>query len=192
MITYYPAMSPARPPGCPPRSAARPILEAAVDEFAERGLHGTSTEEIARRAGHLAAVRLPPLRHEEGALHRVRRAAASARRSSCSRGRPRASAARRRSRRWARPTCELLHDRTRLLAQMQAYAAVRRRRDPRGRARGYGDLFAYVERVSGIADGRARAVLRQGDAAQRDGRRWTSDSRRAVGRAACVEGCKDR
>ena len=27
------------------------ILEAALDEFAERGLHGASTEEIARRAG---------------------------------------------------------------------------------------------------------------------------------------------
>jgi hypothetical protein len=45
---------------------------------------------------------------------------------------------------------QLLPDRTRLLGQMQAYAACE---DPgiRGAVRaGYGDLVAYVERVSGL------------------------------------------
>ena len=37
--------------------------------FGATGLHGTSTETIARDVGRLAAVPLPPLRHEEGALH---------------------------------------------------------------------------------------------------------------------------
>jgi hypothetical protein len=45
---------------------------------------------------------------------------------------------------------QLLPDRTRLLGQMQAYAACE---DPDIRAvvrAGYGDLFSYVDRVSGL------------------------------------------
>ena len=51
----------------------------------------------------------------------------------------------------------LLTDRTRLRAQMQAYAACD---DPEIREavrQGYGDLVAYVERVSGLPTRRSRA-----------------------------------
>ena len=47
-----------------------------MKEFAYGGLHGTSTEKIAARAG-ISQPPLPPFRHEEGALHRELRSAAS-------------------------------------------------------------------------------------------------------------------
>ena len=50
------------------------ILDAALIEFAERGLHGTSTERIAKRAGISQPYVFQALRHEEGTVHRERRA----------------------------------------------------------------------------------------------------------------------
>ena len=47
------------------------VLEAAAREFARKGLHGASTDAIAQARRHLAAVPLPALRHEEGALPRT-------------------------------------------------------------------------------------------------------------------------
>ena len=125
------------------------ILEAAVAVFAEAGLHGASTEEIARRAGisqpyffrlfgtkqelYKAVVarcfrrtlelfqRVAEGRRGEEALHAIGEAYGAL----------------------------LDSDRTYLRLQMQAYAACD---DPEicevVRA-GYGDLVAYVERVSG-------------------------------------------
>ena len=55
---------------------------------------------------------------------------------------------------------QLLADRTRLRAQMQAYAACD---DPEIREvvrDGFGDIVAYVERVSGPAAGGGHALLR--------------------------------
>ena len=63
---------------------------------------------------------------------------------------------------------QLLVDRSRLGPQMQAYAACD---DPDIREvvrNGYGDIVAYVERVSGLPRGRD-AVLRDRDAHQRHG-----------------------
>jgi AcrR family transcriptional regulator len=126
------------------------VLDAALVEFAEHGLAGASTEAIAARAGisqpyvfrlfgtkkelFKAAVArcfretlelfqrsAEGLRGEE-ALHAIGRAYMQ----------------------------ELLPDRTRLRAQLQAYAACE---DPELCAvvrDGYGDLVAYVERVSGL------------------------------------------
>jgi AcrR family transcriptional regulator len=126
------------------------ILDAAIAEFAEKGLHGASTEEIARLAGisqpyvfrlfgtkkelYLAVVarcfrqtleifqRVAEGKRGEEALHAIGAAYG-----------------------------ELLEsDRLYLRAQMQAYAACE---DPeicavvRG---GFGDLVSYVERVSGV------------------------------------------
>src|SRR5439155_1321152 len=127
------------------------VLDAAIAEFAERGLHGASTEEIARLAGisqpyvfrlfgtkkelYLAVVtrcfretlelfqRAAEGKRGEEALHAIGQAYMG----------------------------QLATDRTRLRAQMQAYAAAD---DPEIRAvvrAGYGDLVAYVRRV-GEAD----------------------------------------
>ena len=128
------------------------VLEAALVEFAEHGLEGTSTEDIARRAG----ISQPYLFRLFGTKKELFKATTA---------------------RCLRETLELfqraaegkrgeeaLHaigeayqdmlrtDRTHLRAQMQAYAAAD---DPEIRAvvrAGYGDLVAYVQRVSG-ADG---------------------------------------
>ncbi len=127
------------------------ILDAAMAEFAHHGLDGASTEAIARSAGisqpyvfrlfgtkkelYMASVarclretleafqRAAEGKRGEEALHAIGTAYVE----------------------------ELLSDRTRLQAQMQAYAACD---DPDVcevvRA-GYGDLVAYVERVAGVA-----------------------------------------
>src|SRR5712691_9754484 len=126
------------------------ILDAAIAEFAERGLHGASTEEIARLAGisqpyvfrlfgtkkelYLAVV----ARCFRQTLELMQRAAEGKRGHEALKAIGAAYG-------------ELLSsDRHYLRAQMQAYAASE---DPdvaavaRG---GYGDLVAYAERVSGL------------------------------------------
>src|SRR5690348_1126470 len=128
------------------------ILDAALGVFAEHGLHGASTEEIAKRAGisqpyvfrlfgtkkelYLAVV----TRCFRQTLELFQRAAEG------KRGEEALQAIGEAYREMLRT------DRTHLRAQMQAYAAAE---DPEIRAvvrAGYGDLVAYVRRVSG-ADG---------------------------------------
>ena len=128
------------------------MLDAALAEFAARGLHGASTDEIARRAGisqpyvfrlfgtkkdlFIAVV----TRCFRQTLELFQRAAEGKRGEEALRAMGRAYSE------------TLLPDPDRLRAQMQAYAACD---DPDIRAvvrNGYGDLHAYVERVSGLAD----------------------------------------
>jgi AcrR family transcriptional regulator len=125
------------------------VLDAALVEFAERGFDGASTEDIARRAG----ISQPYLFRLFGTKKELFKASVT---------------------RCFRETLELFQrsaegtrgeealraighayqeqlesDRMRLRAQMQAYAACD---DPEIRAvvrAGYGDLVAYVRRVSG-------------------------------------------
>ena len=165
------------------------ILDAALEVFAQRGLHGASTEEIAKKAGisqpyvfrlfgtkkelYIALVarcfrqtlelmqRAAEGKRGEDALHAIGEAYG-----------------------------ELLEtDRVYLRAQMHAYAACE---DPEIAAvcrNGYGDLVTYVERVSGapapviaefFAGGMLLNVLASMDAPAEDwGRRL-------------VEGCKDK
>src|SRR4051794_10292643 len=126
------------------------ILDAAVGVFADHGLHGASTEEIARRAGisqpyvfrlfgtkkelYLAVV----ARCFRQTLDLMQRAAEGKRGEEALQAIGRAYGE------------QLATDRVYLRAQMQAYAASE---DPavgtvvRG---GFGDLVAYVERVSGL------------------------------------------
>jgi AcrR family transcriptional regulator len=126
------------------------ILDAAVGVFADHGLHGASTEEIARRAGisqpyvfrlfgtkkelYLAVV----ARCFRQTLDLMQRAAEGKRGEEALRAIGQAYGE------------QLASDRLYLRAQMQAYAASE---DPavgavvRG---GFGDLVAYVERVSGL------------------------------------------
>jgi AcrR family transcriptional regulator len=126
------------------------ILDAALQEFAKLGLHGASTEEIARRAGisqpyvfrlfgtkkalfTAVVVRCFRETHELFA-----RAAEGKRGEEALEAMGKAYVER------------LKQDRTQLLAQMQAYAACDDPEICEVVRNGYGDLVAYVERVSGL------------------------------------------
>jgi len=125
------------------------VLDAAMIEFAEGGLAGTSTEDIARRAG----ISQPYLFRLFGTKKELFKAS-SAR---CLRetlemfqraaeGKRGAGALRAIGKAYVE---QLEADKTRLRGQMQAYAACD---DPEIRdvvRAGYGDLVAYVRRVSG-------------------------------------------
>ncbi len=125
------------------------ILEAALAEFAERGLHGASTEEIAKRAG----ISQPYVFRLFGSKKDLFKATVARclretlalfqRAAEGKRGLEALEA-------MGDAYEKLLVDRTRLRAQMQAYAACD---DPDIREvvrNGYGDIVAYVERVSGL------------------------------------------
>lgn len=136
-----------------PRSTAaerrNEILDAAIAEFAERGLAAASTEEIAKKAGisQPYVFRLFGTKKElfmatvarclRETLETFQRAAEGMRGEEALHAMGEAYG-------------ELLTDQTRLRAQMQAYAACG---DPEicevVRA-GYGDIVTYVERVSGL------------------------------------------
>ena len=123
------------------------ILEAALIEFAERGLHGASTDEIAKRAG----ISQPYVFRLFGSKKDLFKATVARclretlelfqRAAEGKRGEEALDA-------MGEAYEKLLVDRTRLRAQMQAYAACD---DPDIREvvrNGYGDIVAYVERVS--------------------------------------------
>ena len=124
------------------------ILRVAQEEFAARGLHGTSTEDIARRAG----ISQPYVFRLFGTKKELFLAAIDRCMGETLATFQRAAEGRRGEealRAIGAAYVELLGDRTRLLAQMQAYAACD---DPDVCAvvrRGYGELVQYVERVSG-------------------------------------------
>jgi AcrR family transcriptional regulator len=124
------------------------ILVAATEEFALRGIDGTSTEDIARRAG----ISQPYLFRLFGTKKQLFIATVER----CLRDTREAFEAAGGDRRGpealeaiGQAYLGLLADRTRLLIQMQAYAACD---DDDVRAvvrKGYGDLVEYVERASG-------------------------------------------
>jgi AcrR family transcriptional regulator len=131
------------------------ILDAALQEFARRGLHGASTEDIARRAGisqpyvfrlfgTKKALFIAVVNRCFRQTHELFSRAAEGKRGTEALEAMGAAYVER-----------LGTDRTQLLAQMQAYAACD---DPEIRQvvrNGYGDLFAYVERVAGDVPARA-------------------------------------
>ena len=125
------------------------ILDAAIDEFAERGLHGASTDEIAKRAG----ISQPYVFRLFGSKKDLFKAATARCLRETLETFQRAAEGKRGEealRAMGDAYHELLVDRTRLRSQMQAYAACD---DPDIREvvrNGYGDIVAYVERVSGL------------------------------------------
>ncbi len=126
------------------------LLDAALIEFAERGYEGTSTEDIARRAG----ISQPYLFRLFGTKKELFKASVTRcfretlemfqRAAEGQRGEDALKA-------MGEAYMQVLeHDRVRLRAQLQAYAACD---DPEICAvvrNGYGDLVAYVQRVSGL------------------------------------------
>jgi AcrR family transcriptional regulator len=138
------------------------ILDAAVAEFAEKGLHGASTEDIARRAGisqpyvfRLFGTKRELFKAVEARCFRqtleiFQRAAEG------KRGEEALHAVGKAYERL------LQEDSVYLRGQMQAYAACS---DPAIRAvvrAGYGDLVAYVERVSGLDPEHVAAFFAKG------------------------------
>jgi AcrR family transcriptional regulator len=126
------------------------ILDAAMLEFAERGFHGASTEDIARRAGisqpyvfrlfgtKKELFRAVVARCFRETLEMFQRAAEGLRGGEALEAMGQAY------------VNQLATDSVRLRAQMQAYAACD---DPDIREvvrQGYGDLVAYAKRVSGL------------------------------------------
>ena len=138
------------------------ILEAAVDEFAEHGYHGASTEGIARRAGisQPYVFRLFGTKQElfkavvsrcfRETLEMFQRAAEGKRGEQALEAMGTAYVER------------LHHDRSRLLLQMQAYAACDDEEICSVVRQGYGDLVAYVERVSGVGPAGVATFFAQG------------------------------
>jgi AcrR family transcriptional regulator len=125
------------------------VLDAALIEFAEHGFEGASTEDIARRAG----ISQPYLFRLFGTKKELFKASVARclretlemfqRAAEGKRGEDALKAIGQAYQK------QLEEDRTRLRAQMQAYAACD---DPEIRdvvRAGYGDLVAYVRRVSG-------------------------------------------
>jgi AcrR family transcriptional regulator len=127
------------------------VLEAALEEFAARGLEGASTEAIAAKAGisQPYVFRLFGTKKElfmavigrcfRQTLELFQRAAEGKRGEAALEAMGDAY------------TNELLPDRTRLRAQMQAYAACEDDEIRTVVRDGYGDLVAYAERVSGLS-----------------------------------------
>jgi len=138
------------------------LLDAALIEFAEHGYEGTSTEDIARRAG----ISQPYLFRLFGTKKELFKASVSRcfretlemfqRAAEGERGEAALKAI-------GQAYMDLLeNDRVRLRAQMQAYAASD---DPQIREvvrKGYGELVEYVERVSGEAPERVSHFFAKG------------------------------
>ena len=131
------------------------ILAAALEEFGEHGLHGTSTDSIARRAG----VSQPYLfrlfgTKKELYVEVVRRCLRETlelfqEASAGKRGEEALDAI-------GNAYVELLKNRTRLRAQMQAYADCDDDDVRKVVREGFGRLVEYVERVSGAEPERIR------------------------------------
>ena len=127
------------------------VLDAAMIEFAERGLEGTSTEDIARRAG----ISQPYLFRLFGTKKELFKATAARCLRETLEMFQRAAEGKRgeealRAMGQAYRDELLLGDRMRLRAQMQTYAACDDPEISRIVRDGYGDLVAYVQRVSGL------------------------------------------
>ncbi len=125
------------------------ILDAAMIEFAERGIHGTATDDIAQRAG----VSQPYLFRLFGTKKELYKAAVSRCLRETLEAFQRAAEGKRGEealKAMGGSYRELLADRTRLKAQLQAYAACDDPEICEVVRNGYGDIHAYVERVSGL------------------------------------------
>ncbi|HZT45657.1 MAG TPA: helix-turn-helix domain-containing protein [Gaiellaceae bacterium] len=126
------------------------VLDAALVEFAEQGYEGTSTEDIARRAG----ISQPYLFRLFGTKKELFKAAvARCLRETLEMFQRAAEGLRGEDALHAIGRAymdELETDRVRLRAQMQAYAACEDDEIRTVVRNGFGDLVAYVERVSGL------------------------------------------
>jgi AcrR family transcriptional regulator len=126
------------------------VLDAAQIEFAARGLHGASTDEIAKRAG----ISQPYVFRLFGTKKELFKATvARCLRETLETFQRAAEGKRGEEALHAMGDVyvnELIADRTRLKAQLEAYAACDDPEICEVVRNGFGDLVAYVERVSGL------------------------------------------
>src|ERR671929_1834966 len=138
------------------------VLDAAQAEFAARGLHGASTERIAEAAGisQPYVFRLFGTKKElfkatvarclRETLETFQRAAEGKRGEEALHAMGEVYVE------------ELISDRTKLKAQLEAYAACDDPEICEVVRNGYGDLVAYVERVSGLPEDRVARFFAKG------------------------------
>jgi AcrR family transcriptional regulator len=124
------------------------VLDAALAEFADRGLAGASTDEIARRAGISQPYLFRLFRTKKelyvASVERCLRETLEAFEQAAEglQGEPALKA-------MGKAYRALLADRTMLRAQLQAYAACDDADVRKAVRRGFGEIMAHVERVSG-------------------------------------------
>jgi AcrR family transcriptional regulator len=134
------------------------IIEAAFVEFAEHGLHGTSTDAIARRAGvsQPYLFRLFGTKRELfiAAVNRCFRVTLETfmRAAEGKRGEEALEAI-------GRSYGEMLQDRTKLRMQLQSHVACDDEVVRQVVRRGFGELVEYIERVSGADQARVRDFI---------------------------------
>jgi AcrR family transcriptional regulator len=137
------------------------IVEAAFAEFARTGLHGTSTEAIAERAG----VSQPYLFRLFGTKKELFLAVMARSHELLTETFTRAAerdACADRLASMGQAYVELLRDREMLLVQMQMYAACEDRDVRREASRGYAELWRLVGKLSGATEDDVRAFFATG------------------------------
>jgi AcrR family transcriptional regulator len=137
------------------------VLDAAMIEFGLKGLHGASTDDIARRAGISQPYLFRLFRTKRelflASVERCFRRTEQTFRDAVTGDTPE-----QRLQSMGMAYCELLADRPKLMMQMQAYAACD---DPAIRTvvrNGYRELVDYVERVSGLPPERVSHFFAKG------------------------------
>jgi AcrR family transcriptional regulator len=138
------------------------VVGVAAEEFARRGLHGTPTQDIAEQAGisHAYLFRLFPTKVDlfvavaQRCFQIVTEAFAKAAEGT--------EPGDERLHSMGRAYRDLLSDRTRLVVQLQSYAACDEPRVRKAVQRGWEDLYTFVERESGVGGERLRAFFATG------------------------------
>ncbi|TMK95910.1 MAG: TetR/AcrR family transcriptional regulator [Actinobacteria bacterium] len=166
------------------------VLDAAQIEFASRGLHGASTEEIARRAG----ISQPYVFRLFGTKKELFKATVARCLRETLETFQRAAEGKR-----GEEALEamgdvyvqaLISDRTRLKAQLEAYSACDDPEICEVVRNGYGDLVTYVERVSGLGPARVSRFFATGMLINVIAAMGLEDSDEAWA-ARLLDGCKD-
>jgi AcrR family transcriptional regulator len=137
------------------------LVEAAVAEFGHGGLHGTSTEVIAARAGisHPYLFRLFGTKKN---LFLACAADCSARLRATFTAAAEAAPPADRLKAMGHAYAELLADRRMLLMQLQMYAACEDTEVRQAVSNGYAELWQLVQRLSGAPDDEVRAFFATG------------------------------
>ena len=156
-------MSSPAPPTPRMRAADRreQVVDVAVGHFARTGLHGTSTEAIAREAG-VSQPYLFRLFGTKRGLFRAVAARCHARTLATFRAAATGDTPEERLAAMGTAYVEMLSDRTLLLAQMQMFAACEDEEIRAEVREGFGAVYEEIERLSGAGAEKARSFVATG------------------------------